>query len=310
MSLEDKFLIVIMGPTASGKTDLTIDLARSFGSIVISADSRQFYREMRIGTSRPEESEMKGVIHFFMGHLRVTDYYSAGRFELDVISFLEERFRSDRIIFMTGGSGLYINAVCQGIDDTPEIDASLRKKIVDQFNNFGLSELLEKLRISDPEYYNKVDKNNPKRIMRAIEVIEQTGRPYSDFRKNQFKPRPFKIIKIGLELPRDILFDRINTRVDKMMKLGLVEEAMSLYPMRDQVALRTVGYEELFSYFDGKYDMEETIRLIKRNTRRYAKRQLTWFKKDLQIKWFSPEDYSDIRTYLIKETGDASEILS
>jgi tRNA dimethylallyltransferase len=292
---KDRLLVVILGPTASGKTELTIRLAETFGGVVISADSRQFYREMRIGTSRPTDQELKGVPHFFLGHLSITDYYSAGRFESEVLSFLRARFQNEKVVFMTGGSGLYIDAVCNGIDDTPSVDKAIRKKIQSMFETYGQDEILERLKSEDPVYFNQVDKKNPQRIIRALEVIEQTGKPYSLVRKKLTKKRPFAILKIGLDLSRQELFDRINSRVDSMMNSGLLEEVKKLITFRDQIAMRTVGYEELITYLDGKCDLNESVRLIKRNTRRYAKRQITWFKKDPDIHWFHPKEMEHIK---------------
>jgi tRNA dimethylallyltransferase len=286
--MNDKHLLVIVGPTAAGKTELTIRLAREHGAVVISADSRQFFREMQIGTSRPTPGETGEVPHFFLGHLSVTEYYSAGKFELDVLEFLENRFKSDRIVFMSGGSGMYIDAVCRGIDESPPLDKKIRDRIIAEYNTMGKEKMLKRLEETDPEYYQRVDKRNPKRIMRALEVIEQTGRPYSNIRKNRFKERPFSIHKLGIDIPREVLYERINSRVDRMIENGLVEEASGLYKYRDLDCLRTVGYEELFDFFDGRTSLEESIRLIKRNTRRYAKRQLTWFRKDKEMLWFDP----------------------
>ena len=293
-----RYLAVVLGSTATGKSKLAVMLAEKFGSMIISADSRQFYREMQVGTSRLTEKEMSGVQHYFSGHISIHDYYSAGRFEIDVLTLLEKIFENSQLAILCGGSGLYIDAVCQGISNIPDIDSDIRERVKSWHSTFGLEKLLEKLRESDPEYYQEADKNNPKRILRALEVIEQTGRKFSEIRRIKPKPRLFNIIKTGIELPRDVLYRRINDRVDRMIQDGLVEEARELYPYRDLAALQTVGYEEMFSFFEGKYDLAEAIRLIKRNTRRYAKRQITWFKKDPGIHWFSPEDIPSISSFI------------
>ncbi len=288
-------LVVILGPTASGKTHVAIQLCKYYKSILISADSRQFYREMSIGTCRTKDTEASGTPVYFSGHLSVTDYYSAGRFEADALSFLNEKFHKYPVIFLAGGTGLYIDAVCKGIGDSPAIDMEIRKKILSWLEMHGENELLNQLKTKDPEFYEKVDKHNTMRIIRALEVIEQTGRPYSEVRRNKVKSRPFNILKIGLEIPRSVLYERINRRTECMMEEGLLEEVKKLAPFKNHVSLQTVGYTEIFEYLEGKTSRETAINEIKRNTRHYAKRQITWFKKDKEIHWFSPDRVEDMK---------------
>jgi tRNA dimethylallyltransferase len=286
-------LIVIMGPTAVGKTSFSIELAKELDAPVISADSRQFYREMSIGTARTAADEMGGVAHYFTGFLSVRDQYNVSRFEQDVLKKLGELFTRHQTVIMAGGSGLYIDAVCHGIDELPDPDESLRDDLKKILEEKGIAALQEMLKVHDPVYYEKMDKLNPSRLIRALEVCIMTGKPYSSFRKEQPVQRDFRIIKIGLDLPREILYRRINDRVDEMIRNGLVEEARSLLAYRELNALKTVGYTELFQYFDGNFTLVEAIEKIKTNSRRYAKRQLTWFKRDPEIRWI---DAGDIRS--------------
>ncbi len=295
---KNRLLVVILGPTASGKSGLSVDLAGHYDSPIISADSRQFYREMKIGTCRMTPQETRGVPLYFSGNIGINEYYSAGRFENEVIDFLESYYLSNHLAFLTGGTGFYINAVCEGVGDTPPIEMEIRDRVEQWHKEMGEEGLIEKLRVLDPEYYNQVDRNNTKRILRALEVIEQTGLPYSVVRKGEKKTRNFRVLKIGLELPREELYERIERRVDAMILEGLEEEARELYPDRDKVALNTVGYKEIFEYIDGKYDLKEAIRRIKRNTRHYAKRQLTWFKKDSSIIWVHPLEINKIKNII------------
>lgn len=281
-------LVIILGPTATGKSSLAIELARHYNSVVISADSRQFYREMKTGTCRITREEAGGIPVFFSGQISIEEYYSAGRFESEVISFLSHEFKKRKVVIMAGGTGLYIDAVCNGIGDTPGIDLEVRQKVLDWYMNRGEAYLLDRLKELDPVYYQQVDRKNMKRVIRALEVIEQTGIAFSSIRKNKPVARPFSILKIGLELQRDELYDKINGRVDSMMEAGLLEEVRELAKHRNKVALQTVGYQELLDYLDHKVTLEESVRLIKRNTRHYAKRQLTWFKRDLSVHWFKP----------------------
>ncbi|MBU2651725.1 MAG: tRNA (adenosine(37)-N6)-dimethylallyltransferase MiaA [Bacteroidetes bacterium] len=283
--LKKKKLTIICGPTAVGKTRYGALLAKQLKTEVISADSRQFYRELRIGTASPTPEEMMGVPHHFIGHLFLTDYYNVSLFEQDVLCLLEKLFARHDEVIMVGGSGLYIDAVCRGIDDFPDADPVLRKMIKEELNAGGLEPLRQRLLSLDPEYYHQVDLNNPNRVMRAIEVCLVTGRKYSEQRTSPARERVFEIGKIGLNTDRGTLFRRIEDRVDSMMEAGLLEEVRSLTQYRHLNALNTVGYKELFNYLDGIWTLPEAIEKIKTNTRRYAKRQLTWFKRDESIQW-------------------------
>ena len=292
------FLIVLLGPTGVGKTDISFDIAVHFNCEIISADSRQFFREMRIGTAVPSEHLLKKVKHHFTRFISVEDYYSSSLFERDVLKLLPELFSRNNIVLMSGGSGMYIDAVCNGIDDIPDVDPSVREKYIIRYKEEGIEGLRETLRVLDPEHYAIVDRNNQKRIIRALEICESTGRPYSSFLKKQKRERDFSIIKIGLERNRADLYSRINSRVDDMIKNGLEDEVKQLSEFRNLNALNSVGYREFFDYFDGKTSKEKAIELIKRNSRRYAKRQLTWWGKDKEIRWFKPEPVKDIIRYL------------
>ena len=287
-------LIVISGPTAVGKTDTGVELAKVFNTEIISADSRQFYKELRIGTAAPTQDEMQGIKHHFIGNLSIHDYYNVSKFENEVLESLKQLFKKNKYAILLGGSGLYINAVCEGIDELPDADVSLREKLNFEFNRNGIEYLRDKLKQLDPEFFAIVDKSNHKRLMRAIEVCITTGKTYSSLRLNEVKPRDFDIIKIGLNRDRQELFDRINNRVDIMIKNGLEGEARNLFPFRELNALKTVGYKELFEHFENKISLEQAITNIKTNTRRYAKRQLTWFKNDDLIKWFHPDETEKI----------------
>ena len=295
---QDKYLIVIVGPTAVGKTQLCIDLAKYLGTEVISADSRQFYREMNIGTAKPTEAEMNGVKHHFVDNLSISSSYNVGQYEKDVLATLEEIFSTKNAVILTGGSGLYIDAVCNGIDEMPDIPQGVRTKLNEMLINKGVDYLAAKLKEVDLQHYNQVDLKNPQRVIRALEVYESTGKPYSSFRKSAPAIRPFQIIKIGLEREREELYERIDHRMDVMIANGLFEEAESLFSYKSNNALQTVGYKEIFGMMDGAYSKEEAIRLLKRNSRRYAKRQMTWFRRDRDIQWFHPENTQQILTYL------------
>lgn len=298
MSSKKPLLVVIAGPTAVGKTALCVRLAKALHCDILSADSRQFYKKMAIGTAKPTREEMDGVAHHFIDFLEPEDYYSAGRFEVDVLAKLKDIFVEKQVSILTGGSGLYIQAVCDGMDFFPAPDLAMRDKLYQELDQHGVEPLAEELKMKDPEYFNEVDVENPQRIIRALEICRSTGQPFSQFRKKAMDQRPFSILKIGLERPREELYDRINTRVDMMMEAGLLEEAKSLYPIKALNALQTVGYRELFDYLSSVHDLEEAVRLIKRNTRRYAKRQLTWFKRDEAMTWFSPDDEHEILTFI------------
>ncbi|MCX6325308.1 MAG: tRNA (adenosine(37)-N6)-dimethylallyltransferase MiaA [Bacteroidia bacterium] len=299
-------LIVLLGPTGVGKTDISVDLAARLNCEIISADSRQFFREMRIGTAVPTDHQLNTIKHHFLRFLSVEDYYSASLFERDVLNLLPSLFRRNNIALMSGGSGMYIDAVCNGIDDIPDVDPVIREKYIFRYKEEGIEGLREALKLLDPEHYVKVDLKNHKRIMRALEICETTGKPYSYFLKNQKKERDFGIIKIGLERNRDDLYNRINFRVDDMVKMGLEEEASLLIKFRNLNALNSVGYREFFDFFDGKISREKAIELIKRNSRRYAKRQITWWGKDKDIKWFKPEKVQDIIQFIEKEKNQVS----
>lgn len=273
-------LLVIAGPTAVGKTKFAIQTAIHCESVVLSADSRQFYREMKIGTAAPTPEELSLVKHYFIGNLSINDYYSVSRFEQDVLALLPSLFAKNNVVVMTGGSGLYIDAVCYGIDDLPDPEPQIRQYVNECYQNEGVDGLRAQLRIVDPDYYQRCNPSDFKRIMRAVEVSLQMGKPYSFFLKNNRKKRDFDIVKICLTRPRDVLFDRINQRVDQMMEDGLLQEVKHLYPYKHLNSLNTVGYKELFDYLDGKTSLNQAVTDIKTHTRRYAKRQMTWFKRD------------------------------
>lgn len=290
MITDDRLLVVIAGPTAVGKTSLAIALAQEFRTEIISGDSRQFYREMRIGTAVPSDEELSLVPHHFIHHLSVTMPYNVSKFETDACALLDRLFSSHKIVILAGGSGLYLNAVCHGIDRLPDPDPEMRRQLKEKLVSDGIEVLQEELARLDPEHFAQVDLYNPVRVMRAIEICRSTGMPLSALRTNLPVARNFRIMKIGLELPREILYQRINARVDAMMQAGLYEEALALYPLRKLNALNTVGYRELFDHFEGLTTLSFAIEKIKTNSRRYAKRQMTWFKKDDEYNWVSPED--------------------
>jgi tRNA dimethylallyltransferase len=290
MSTKPKTLIVVAGPTAVGKTAVAIELAKKLNTEIISADSRQFYREMSIGTAKPSPEELAQAKHYFINSHSITENFSVGDFETQGLALLDDIFKKQDIAMLVGGSGLYIKAICDGFDKLPSASPGVRERLNLEFKNEGILPLQEKLKIADPVYYSQVDLNNPQRLIRALEVFESTGIPFSSYHKSETNTRPFQCVKIGLNLPREILYQRINQRVDDMVKQGLVEEVRSLLPYRHLNALNTVGYSELFDHFDGKTDLTSAIELIKQNTRRFAKRQLTWFRKDKDITWYSPYD--------------------
>ena len=293
-----RFLIVLLGPTGVGKTDISIGIACHFKCEIISADSRQFFREMKIGTAVPSDLQLKTIMHHFIRFLSVEDYYSSSLFERDVLKLLPHLFSKNNVALMSGGSGMYIDAVCSGFDDIPDVDPSVREKYIARYMDEGIEGLRESLRLLDPEHYKKVDLNNYKRIIRALEICEISGGPYSTFLKNQKKERNFEIIKIGLERQREDLYNRIDSRVDDMVRWGIEEEAKQLYNFRNLNALNSVGYKEFFDFFDGKISKDKAIELIKRNSRRYAKRQMTWWGKDKEIKWFHPDKVQSIIEYI------------
>ncbi len=296
-----KTLIVITGPTAVGKTALCLDIAQHFGIPIINADSRQIYKELKIGTASPTSEQLQLVPHYFVGSLSLTDYYSASLFEQQVLEILSRQFREHDFALMAGGSMMYIDAVCDGIDDIPTVDDQTRETLKRRLAEEGLEKLVEELKTLDPEYYEIVDRQNPRRVVHGLEICLMTGRTYTSFRKREKKQRPFRIVKIGLNRPREELYLRINQRVDQMMQQGLLDEAKALYPMRQMNALNTVGYKELFDYLDGRWPLQEAVERIKGNTRRYARKQLTWYKKDPQIRWFHPDDKDQIIRYISQD---------
>ena len=296
-----KTLIVITGPTAVGKTALCLDLARHYDIPIINADSRQIYRELKIGTAAPTEEQLRQVRHYFVGTLGLADYYSASMYEEQVIALLQELFATHDYALLTGGSMMYIDAVCNGIDDIPTVDDETRQTLKRRLADEGLEALCEELRQLDPEHYAIVDRQNPRRVVHALEICHMTGRTYTSFRAGERKQRPFRIVKIGLTRPRDVIYERINRRVDQMMGDGLLDEARALYPLRQLNALNTVGYKEMFAYLDGTWTLEEAVERMKGNTRRYARKQLTWFKKDPAVVWFSPDDLSAIINHIEHE---------
>lgn len=296
-----KTLIVILGPTAVGKTSTSINIAQHFNTEIISADSRQIFKELTIGTASPTQNELLTVQHHFIKTQTIHDYYSASLYEKQAIVKIEELHQKHDYVVLTGGSMMYIDAVCNGIDDIPDVDPNIRKQTIDEYKKFGLQHIQEELQKVDPDYFEKTDKANAKRILHALEVYRTTGKPFSSFHTNQNKKRDFNIVKIGLNYERAYLYKRIDKRVDLMIEEGLVEEAQSVYVHRDLNSLNTVGYKELFSYFDGDISLEKAIELIKRNSRRYAKKQLTWFRKDETIEWFEPENTDQVIQYIISQ---------
>jgi tRNA dimethylallyltransferase len=300
-------LIILLGPTGVGKTDISIEIARYFGCEIISADSRQFFREMKIGTAVPSEEQLREIKHHFTGFISVREYYSSNNYERDVLEILPGIFRKKNLALVTGGSGMYIDALCEGIDDIPDTDYRIREKYNRKYREEGIEGLRLELKLLDPEYYKKVDLKNPKRIIRALEICETTGYPYSSFLTKQKKERDFSILKIGLERPRGELYDRINSRVDEMVACGLEEEARSLSGLREFNALNSVGYKEFFDFFDGKTTREKAVELIKRNTRRFAKRQMTWWSKDKEIRWFNAGDPGKIISYIEEIIGNTTQ---
>ena len=296
-----KTLIVITGPTAVGKTALCLDIAQHFGIPIINADSRQIYKELKIGTASPTIEQMRRVPHYFVGSLSLHDYYSASLFEQQVLDILQREFEHSDYALLTGGSMMYIDAVCNGIDDIPTVDDATREALKARLSSEGLEPLVEELRQLDPEYYEIVDKQNPRRVVHGLEICLMTGKTYTSFRKREKKERPFRIVKIGLNRDREELYNRINQRVDQMMTDGLLDEAQRLYPMRHMNALNTVGYKEMFAYIEGTWTLEEAVERIKGNTRRYARKQLTWYKKDEQIRWFHPDEIEQIYSYISQD---------
>lgn len=293
-SSSNPLLVVLLGPTGVGKTDLCIRLADTFHVPIINADSRQIFAEIPIGTAAPTKEQLARVKHYFVGTHHLQDYYSASMFEQDALNIIQNEFLSHPCALMSGGSMMYIDAVCNGIDDIPTVDDQTRTWMKRRLAEEGLPALVQELKELDPEHYSIVDKQNPRRVVHALEICHMTGKTYTSFRTNSKKERPFRILKIGLNRPREELYDRINRRVDQMMADGWLDEARSVYPLRHLNALNTVGYKELFLYFDGTWSLEEALERIKGNTRRYMRKQLTWFKRDPEIHWFTPDETDEI----------------
>lgn len=301
MNKNPKILWSIVGPTGIGKTALSIELSKNLKTEIISCDSRQFYKELKIGTAAPSSEELSLVPHHFIGNLSIAQDYSVGDFEKDALRKINELFNKYDQLIMVGGSGLYEKAVNEGLDNFPDIDSKVRKDLMVEIQEKGLSYLQEELKKNDPEYYSQVDYNNPMRVMRALEIFRGTGKPYSSFRKNLVEKRNFTSVKIGLTASRDLIYDRINKRVDLMMEKGLLEEVISLQSYRHKNALQTVGYKELFDYLDGNSSLEFAIDEIKKNSRRYAKRQLTWYRRDESVNWFDYQSTQEIVDFVTEK---------
>ena len=291
-------LVVLIGPTAVGKTDTSFAIAEHFGCPIISADSRQMYSGMEIGTAAPTPAELSRHKHYFVGQLRPGDYYSAARYEQEVLALLANEFKKHSTLLLTGGSMMYIDAVCKGIDDIPTVDEETRQMVKNRYEEKGLEYLSNELRLLDPEYYRQADIKNPKRVMHALEICYMTGKPYSSFRIGKNRTRPFNIIKIGLKRERDELYKRINKRVDTMIENGLIEEAKKLYHLRNHNSLNTVGYKEIFKVLDGEWELPFAIEKIKQNTRIYSRKQMTWYRRDEEVTWFHPDDIDNILSFI------------
>ena len=298
MKKNTKKIIIIVGPTAIGKTSLSIELANALNTEIISCDSRQFYKELKIGSAPPNFKELAKVKHHFIHHLSVKDDYNAGEFEINAIAKIKELHKTKDTIIVVGGSGLYVDAICKGFDKMPAIYDQIRIKINSELKEKGIVWLQEEVKKVDPNFYDTCDKKNPQRLLRALEVFKTTGKPFSSYKSLTPKERPFEIIKIGLITEREILYKRINTRVEKMLENGLLEEVESLISFQQENALQTVGYKEIFSFFNNECTLEKAVENIKQNTRRFAKRQLTWFRKDNNIKWFEPHQVNEIKTFI------------
>ena len=291
-------LIVLIGPTGVGKTELSLRLAEHFHTSIVSADSSQLYADLKIGTAAPTSEQLNRVPHYLVGTLKLTDYYSAARYEEEALTTLDNLFRQHDTVILTGGSMMYIDAICKGIDDIPTVDTETRELMLQRYETEGLEKLCAELKLLDPEYYRIVDLKNPKRVIHALEICYMTGKTYTSFRTQQKKQRPFRIIKVGLTRDRAELYDRINRRVDIMIEEGLLEEARSVYPYRTLNSLNTVGYKEMFNYLDGTWELPFAIEKIKQNSRIYSRKQMTWFKRDEEIQWFHPEQETEILDYI------------
>lgn len=297
-------LFVLIGPTGVGKTELSLSMAEFLNTPIFNADSRQIFRDLPIGTAAPTAEQQQRVKHYFVGTHSLTDYYSAAQYEADVLAALDRHFNQEghQNALLTGGSMMYIDAVCKGIDDIPTVDDETRRILMDRYEEVGLEQLNQELKVLDPEYYNIVDHKNPKRVIHALEICYMTGKPYSSFRTNQPKERPFEIIKIGLRRDREELYERIHLRVDEMIRQGLIDEVKRVAEYRHTNALNTVGYKEIFNYLDGTWDLATAIEKIKQNTRIYSRKQMTWFKRDTSIHWFHPDDHNGINELITQHT--------
>lgn len=293
-----KTLFVIVGPTGVGKTSLCLKVAEHLNTVIINADSRQVFKEIPVGTAAPTKDDRKSIRHFFVGNLHINEYYNASKYEQDVLKLLNILFKYKDNVIMSGGSMMYVDAVCKGIDDIPSVDDNIRKTLQERFDKEGLSGISKELALLDPDYYAIVDKNNHKRIIHALEICLSTGKPYSSFRKNTTKERPFRIIKIGLNMDRQRLYERIDLRVEQMIHDGLIQEALNVYEYKNLNALNTVGYKETFEYLDGLCTLDNAIFRIKSNTHKYCRKQLTWFRRDPNIHWFSPDNIEEIINYI------------
>lgn len=291
-------LIVLIGPTGVGKTELSLSIAEKFRTCIVSSDSRQLYADLKIGTAAPTPEQLSRVPHHFVGTLKLTDYYSAAQYEAEVMSKLEELFQENEVVVLTGGSMMYVDAICKGIDDIPTVDKETRELMMRRYEEEGLEQLCAQLKLLDPEYYQIVDLKNPKRVIHALEICYMTGKTYTSFRTRSIKERPFRIIKIGLTREREELYERINLRVDEMMKEGLLEEAKSVYEYKHLNSLNTVGYKEIFQYLDGEWTLDFAIEKIKQNSRIYSRKQMTWFKRDTDITWFHPDQKEQIMNHI------------
>lgn len=300
-------LIVVLGPTGVGKSDISIQLAKYFSTDIISADSRQLFRELSIGTAVPPESDLNSVCHHFIQSRSIHDYYNVSEYETEAISRINQLFKTKNPLILTGGSMLYIDTICKGIDDIPTVTPEIRNEVIGWYQDNGMEALQKRLQDLDPEYYQIVDLNNPKRLLHAVEICQMTGKTFTSFRKNTFRERPFRIVKIGINQNREILYQRINERVERMMEADLLEEARNVYPFRGLNSLNTVGYKELFAYLDGSCSLDEAVDLIKRNSRKYARKQLTWFRRDQEINWFEPTQIQDIIAFTKEKMKENDE---
>lgn len=291
-------LIVLIGPTSVGKTELSLRMAEHFHTHIVSSDSRQLYADLKIGTAAPTAEQLRRVPHHFVGTLQLTDYYSAAQYESEVLAVLDDLFKQHETVLLTGGSMMYVDAICKGIDDIPTVDEETRALMLQRYEEEGLERMCAELKLVDPEYYKIVDLKNPKRVIHALEICYMTGKTYTSFRTQQKKARPFRIVKIGLTRDRAELYERINRRVDLMIEEGLVEEAKAVYPYRHLNSLNTVGYKEIFKYLDGEWELPFAIEKIKQNSRIYSRKQMTWFKRDQEIQWFHPTQEEEILAYL------------